>query len=412
MPDSQNITIETLSNGMTVIVEEINDIESVAYHLLIPGGIINDDPAFIGSSLIIPELTSRGAGELSAKSLSEAFDACGIRHSESGGHDRFTYRGSLLSSYLDEALRLTALMVLKPRLPAEEIAPIQSLLLQDIAAMMDNPARRVLVEMGLRYYPEPYNRSGYGTEPGIKACNGRQQRLDWERRYGAKGAVLSIAGRCQTKEVLKIVGRHFKEWGGEAESRPPFGPLPPHARHHIPFESAQLQICLACPSAPYGHPEYYAAKVAAGILSGGMCGRLFIEVREKRGLCYSVYARHSATKDYGALMVYAGTTPERAADTCDVLLEALRSLGGTIKADELSRAKANLKAALVIGEESSSARAASNAEDWWLDRRVRSLAEIISEIEAVDCRKVDEHLGAYPLNSFMSVTLGPKEIGA
>lgn len=410
MPDSQRIFVELLPNGLTLIVEEIGDVQSLAYELLIPGGIICDDPAFLGSSLLLAELSARGAGELESRDLSEAFDRRGIRHAECAGHDRFVYRGALTGEHFDEALKLTALMVREPKLPEAEVAAIQSLALQDIAALKDNPARRAMVELAAHHYPEPYNRPACGSEEGIHACSPRQLRLDWQKRYGARGGVLSVAGRCSTAQVLKLVKRHFSSWQGQAAELPAFGSLPPARRHHIDCETAQVQICLAYPSAPYGTQHYYAAKVALSILSGGMFGRLFVEVREKRGLCYSVQARHHATKDYGTVTAYAGTTPERAAEAFRILVDQLEIDSGSIDSQELARAKANLKSALVIGEEAPAARASSNAQDWWLEKRVRTMEEVMAAVDKVGAGDVEAYQSAYPVKAFTSLTLGPKEV--
>jgi predicted Zn-dependent peptidase len=407
---SQKVRVETLANGLTVIVEPIAGVESVAYELVIPGGIVTDDPKYQGSSLLLAELSARGAGEFDSRALSDAFDRRGIRHSENGGHDRFVYRGALLCDHLAEALKLISLVLREPRLPAEEIDPIKSLLLQDIAALLDNPARRVMTELSTRYYPTPWGRPSHGTEDGIKSCNPRQQKAEWELRYGAKRSILSVAGKCEHEEVLKVVDRCFGTWAGEAAELPKFGPMPAHAYSHVSVESAQLQIALAFPGAPFGHPKFYAAKVASGILSGGMFGRLFTEVRETRGLVYNVYARHSATREYGTVSAYAGTTPERGQETLEVMLQELRSVKGTVREAELKRAKANLKSALVIGEESSSSRASSNASDWWLDKRVRSLDEILQSIDAVSLGDIDGYFEEFPLSSFMLVTLGAKDL--
>jgi predicted Zn-dependent peptidase len=141
-----------------------------------------------------------------------------------------------------------------------------------------------------------------------------------------------------------------------------------------------------------------------------MFGRLFIEVREKRGLCYSVFARHSATKYYGTMLVYAGTTPERAHETLQVLTAELQKVIGSVEREELSRAKANLKASLVIGEESSGARAGSNASDWWLDKRVRTLDEIKAGIDTVDSALVDRCMKEFSSRSYMLLTLGSKRL--
>ena len=410
MSDRQEIVIDQIGNELTVIVEEIAHVESAAYELAIPGGIVNDAEPYIGSSLILAELSSRGAGEYDSKALSDAFDGIGVRHSEAGGSDRFTYRGSLLGDQLEEALRLAALMVRQPRLPSGEIESIRSVFLQDLKALVDNPAQRSLVELAKRYYPAPYNRPGLGSEEGLKACSAAQQRLDWERRFGPRGSVLSVAGKCRPARVLELARRLFGDWAGTSEDLPKFGRLPGHATHHIQFDSAQLQIALAYPSAPFGHECYYPAKVAVGVLAGGMFGRLFTEVREKRGLCYSVYARHTATKDYGTIVAYAGTVPQRARQTLEVMVQELKGLRGTVTAEELARSKATIKSSLVIGEESSAARASSNANDWWLDRKVRTLDQVIAEVDAVDVSRIDECLAQYPADSYMLLTLGAKDL--
>ncbi|MBN8549172.1 MAG: insulinase family protein [Deltaproteobacteria bacterium] len=404
------VTVHTLSNGLVLLIEEIPHVESAAYELLIPGGIITDEEGRVGSSLILAELMSRGAGSMDSRAISNAFDSLGAGHSESAGHDRFGFRGMLLADKLESALELVSMMVQKPHLPEPELDSIKSLLMQDLSSLVDNPARRVMIELGRCYYPGVWGRASLGTEEGIQATTIEYVRSDWERRIRPRGAVLSIAGKVRSAEVIKVVERLFGAWSGTALAVPEIGEMPSHRAHHIEFESAQVQIALAYPSARFGDRHFYAAKVASGILSGGMFGRLFIEVREKRGLCYSVYARHAANQYYGTVMAYAGTTPERAQETHDVMLGELRNLRGTVSTEELARAKANLKAGLIIGEESTGARAGSNSSDWWLGKRIRPLSEILDSVSVVDIPAVDAYLDAYPISSFMSVSLGPKAV--
>ncbi len=404
------ISIHTLSNGLTLIVEEIAHVESVAFDLHIPGGIVCDDPGLEGASLLLAELTARGAGGLDSRSLSNAFDDLGISHSESSGHDRFYYRGALLADHLPHALRNMAKMVCEPHLPEDEIDSIRSLLLQDIAGLNDNPARRAGIELSSRYYPAPYSRSPLGTTEGIGACNRATLEAQWQKRYRPRGSILSIAGKVSAPEVVDLVENIFSGWTGDAIPIPAFGSLPGANNYHVDVESAQLQIVMAFPSCPFGHEHFYTAKVATGVLSGGMFGRLFIEVREKRGLVYSVFARHSGTKEYGTMTAYAGTTPERAQETLDVMLRELRGLRGTATSEELDRSKANLKASLIIGEESTGARASSNASDWWLDKRVRSQREIQAAIDGVTAESVDRYLEQFPAAGISLLTLGSKRL--
>ena len=210
--------------------------------------------------------------------------------------------------------------------------------------------------------------------------------------------------------VLKLVRELFGDWQGDALPEVPFqGPLA-IASHHLQIEAAQEQIVAAWPSARFGEPLYYAAKVYNEILSGGMFGRLFIEVREKRGLCYSVMCRHSSARAFGTMFAYAGTTPERAHETLEVTLRELRRLPGTVESEELNRAKGNLKASLVMNQESSGSRANANAYDWWLGKRVRSLDEISQAIDAVTADQIDSVGRTYPPDPVFTLTLGSRDL--
>ncbi|MBX7145662.1 MAG: insulinase family protein, partial [Oligoflexia bacterium] len=307
-------------------------------------------------------------------------------------------------------VRLVSLMVCHPALPEGEIDNVRSLFLQDLAALQDNPARRVMIALGNSYYPEPWGRSPMGTEDGLKSVTHKMLVEDHKRRIRPRGAILSIAGNVKVSEVRAWVEECFGAWSGSPEFPPSLGKFPDRRENHIHSESAQLQIALAYPSARFGDKHYYAAKVATGILSGGMFGRLFIEVREKRGLCYSVRASHSATAAYGTVVAYAGTTPERAHETLDVMVEVLEQMKGDILQEELERSQIDLKASRIIGEESTAARAVGNATDWWLQKRVRPLQEVLDGIAAVSAEQIHEYLKIWPVRPFALMTLGPRDL--
>jgi predicted Zn-dependent peptidase len=407
---SNAVTIHALKNGLTVIVEEMPHVESAAYDLLIPGGIITDGQATIGESLILAELTSRGAGQRDARGLMEAFDDIGARHGESASHDRFMYSGSLIADVLPRALELVSDMVQRPTLPEQEIDPIRSVFLQDIASIGDNPARKAMMELAERYYPAPFNRPSTGTEAGLHNVTHDSIRSRCAHVLRPHGAILSIAGNVKTAQLLSRIEELLSSWSGTGDSLPQFGSVQKPEVYHVQQESSQLQIVLAFPSAVFGDQDYYAAKVIGGILSGGMFGRLFIEVREKRGLVYSVYARHSATTHYGTMSVYAGTTPERAAETLQVIEHELNSLAGTITEEELARAKANLKASVIMGDESSGARASSNASDYWLVKRVRPLSEIQEAIDSVSRDQIARCMQRFSPTAYSLLTLGSRHL--
>lgn len=408
------IHTKQLPMGLSVIVEEMEHVESVAYDLLMPGGLICDPQDMVGSSLIFAELIGRGAGTLDSRGLSEAFDDAGIRHGEWAGTDRIGCSGSLLATKLPRALELVSMMVLQPRLPEEEIENIRSVLLQDLAALNDNPARRAMVELNRRFYPAPFNRSSLGEAQGLLATG--RARMEQLHAQVAKPsqAILSIAGRVKAADVFAEVERLFGGWGGVSAELPSFGAISPHEYSHIEVDSAQVQIVMAAPSVKFAEPDYYAGKLAVSLLGSSMFGRLFMELREKRGLCYSVYARHGSNTSYGTVTAYVGTTPERAQESLDLLLGEFARLQGSVSEPELARAKTNLKAALVMGEESPGSRAASNATDWWLLRRVRSLQEVNEAIGAVTLEDVNGFIERHPFSPCTILTLGraPLDVSA
>jgi predicted Zn-dependent peptidase len=176
---------------------------------------------------------------------------------------------------------------------------------------------------------------------------------------------------------------------------------------HLEKDLDQTQIALAFPSAPIGHPDFYSARGAVAVLSQDMSSRLFANVREKHGLCYSVYASYETFKDRAAIIGYAGAKPELAQETLDRTLDEFRNLVNGIEAEELDRVKVGLKSALIMRQESTSARASAIASDWYFLNRVRPLAEIQAAIDGLTVPGILDYLRRHPARDFTVVTLGP-----
>jgi predicted Zn-dependent peptidase len=167
---------------------------------------------------------------------------------------------------------------------------------------------------------------------------------------------------------------------------------------------------VAYPSVPYSHPDYFQARGAVGILSDGMSSRLFTEVREKRGLCYSVYASCHSLRDQGSVLCYAGTSTERAQETLDVLLEVLTDLANGVHPNELQRLKARIKSALIMQQESSASRCFAMAGDWYHLGRILTLDELGRILDHLNCASINAYLAANPPADFCVVTLGEKPL--
>src|SRR5437763_13138839 len=220
---------------------------------------------------------------------------------------------------------------------------------------------------------------------------------------------MSVAGNIDWAPLRDQVGRLFGDWKAGAEQSLKMG-SPPEKRAHLTKETTQTQIGIAYPSVPIGPDDYYSALGAVNVLRGGMSARLFTEVREKRGLCYAVWASYQTFKDRASVICYAGTTNERAQETLDVTLGELKRLEQGIELEEVERVQAGLKSSLIMQEESTSARAGTLASDWYYLGRVRSFDEIQGAINSLTPDGIVAHLRRHPPRDFTIVTLGPKPL--
>jgi predicted Zn-dependent peptidase len=395
-----------LDNGLTVLVETMPDVQSAAYTLLVPGGSACDPPGQSGAGSVLSDWLSRGAGIRDNREFSSELDRWGIQHGHSLTASHLALNGSCLAENLVPALGLLGDMVHRPRLPDEEFGACVAGAEHELQALEDEPRQKVMLELVRRCYPSPWGQPPEGALADLATLTPADTRQHFERTIRPDRAILGLAGRITMQEILPAVRAAFDPWPTGATAPPPTGPRGV-LRDHLSAESTQTHIGIAYPAVPYRDPEYYAAWAAVSVLSGGMSSRLFTEVREKRGLCYAVYATLSTLKDYGHVLCYAGSTNDRAQETLDVLVQELKRLADGIADDELCRAKALAKTALVMQQESSSARSGSLARDWYYLNRVTTPEEVQQQIERLTIADVVDHVRRHPPEPCTVVTIGP-----
>jgi predicted Zn-dependent peptidase len=310
---------------------------------------------------------------------------------------------------LSRALAIFADLVQRPHLPGDELEESRQSCLQEVWAIEDNPAQKVMIELRQRRYADPYGRSSQGNEESLRRIAHEDVRQHFTSYFSPQGAILSVAGKVNYPRLRSDVERLFGDW--RSTILPPLHETEPLASYlHITHESSQTHIGVAYPSVPYSHADYFQARGAVGVLSDGMSSRLFTEVREKRGLCYSVVASCHTLKDRGSVLFYAGTTTERAQETLDVLMVELNRLVQGIDADELLRLKARIKSSLIMQQESSTSRSGSIAGDWYYLGRVRTLDELGSIIDGLTCDSINRYLAHNPPLDLRFVTLGQRPL--
>ena len=405
-----SIATATLDCGMPLIVETIPGVASASLQWLIPAGAAHDPQDRIGLSAILAELLMRGCGTLTSRALADELDRLGILRSTEVGGQYLRLNATFVGSNATACLPILVEMIRRPRFDADALEPSRKLALQSLAGLADSPQERAGALLTERHAAPPTNRSGLGTEEGLNAVTHADVVRAWERQCRPRGSILAVAGDVQPAPLASTLNALLKDWSGSAPAITLGTPEARGTYHHEDDESNQTHIYLAHEAPPEPSPDAALERMHNAVLSGGTSARLFTEVREKRGLCYSVSAAYASDKLYGRVVGYVGTTPDKAQQSLDVMLEQMNLACGpaaTIEADELNRAKIGHKARLVSSGESTSARAAALASDWHKLGRSRSLEELASESERITL----DHLNAYArrkaLGPVTVVTVGP-----
>lgn len=401
--------MEELDNGLTVVYEAMPWLPSMSVSLVMPYGSATDPQGLEGAANVMQEWIQRGAGDLDSRALSDALEDLGVRWSGGAGRESSGISASFLASELGSVLPLLASVVIEPRLDEHEFEPSREVAVQELQSLEDAPSTKMFDVLVSRFVTSPQGRSSFGTADGLAALTPEAVRDEASKNLAPRGAVLSLAGGADWDEVKGAVRAAFGSWRGEGGRTPPVSTSGP-GRRHVEAETSQVHIGLAYPSPAQGTPEAYVYSVALNVLSGSMGSRLFTEVREKRGLVYSVSAFSRFLRGFGYTVGYAGTTPERAEETLEVFLSELRRMAAGVSAEEFERAKTGILSALVMQGESSGATAGRLSSDTFNLGRPRTLSEVTGRIEAVTLDEVNDYVAMKPVPDPTVVTLGPVSV--
>lgn len=399
----------TLSSGVTVLVESNPGVESAAFVWLVPAGVAHDPEDRLGLSALWAELLLRGSKNLESRAQADAFDRLGTSRSAQLSSRFMTVGATSLGANLPDSLPLIADMVRAPRFDDASIEPSRELCLQAIEALRDDPGERAALGAKARHLAPPFNRSTLGTTEGITAATPAEIRERWGRLAVPNGSIIAVAGHADAAEITGRLESLLADWTGAATEPVPAA-QPPRGYSHETDNSNQVQIILMHDAPAETSDDSMLERLAVSVLSGGMSSRLFTEVREKRGLCYSVHARYSTDRDFGLVAADVGTQPERAQESLNVLVAEMQKLStpeGRVTPEEFARAVVGMKSRLVFSGESTGARASSLATDTFRLGRPRSLDEIAAEIDAITLDQLNAYLARREMGTVTIQTVGP-----
>jgi predicted Zn-dependent peptidase len=401
--------VHTLGNGVRVVCDPMPGLQTVALSVVAGRGARAEDEPRCGWSHLLEHMVFKGAGGRSARDIVEAIEAQGGQINAATGYERTSFQVRALADGLDLGSSLIADLVQRPTMDATDLVREKAVVGQEIAEAADAPDDLVFeLAQQAAFAAQPLGRPILGTVESIGPAT-PQTLNDWRAQlYGPETLVVAAAGAVDEAELLAMAERDF----GSAAADPPPHPLPAGfvgGLKPLAKRLEQANIVLLLPAVGARDPAYFALRLMAEILGGGMASRLFQEAREKRGLAYAIDAYSETYAETGVLGVYAGCAAADAAELARVAAGEIAGMTTPVPEAELARAKAQVKSAMFMARESALARAEQAAAQVLLFGRTMDPEEVAGEVDAVTpadiARLADQMLGSKKL---AAAVLGPK----
>lgn len=378
------VRVDTLANGLRVVTERMPGIGSASLGVWIAAGSRHETVPQNGVAHFLEHMAFKGTARRTSADIAVEIENVGGYLNAYTSRETTAYYARVLGEDVDLAMDIIADILREPRFAADEIAVERGVILQEIGQALDTPDDIIFDWLQEVAYPDqPMGRPILGLAERVQGFDEADLRTFVGAHYRPERMILSAAGDVDHDRILTLAQALYgdMERGGPAPCEPAQfsgGEL----RKSRKLEQAHL--ALAFETAPQTHDEAIAGQVLATALGGGMSSRLFQEAREKRGLCYTIFAQTSAYADTGSMTVYAGTGGAELRGLTDVIVDQMRAAADGLSEAEIARARAQLKAGMVMGLESPSNRAERLARSLAVWGRVQTVAEIVAKIEAVD----------------------------
>jgi len=410
MASAGSARVHTLSNGVRVICDPMPGLQTVALSVVAGRGARSEDALRSGWSHLLEHMVFKGAGGRSARDIVEAIEGEGGHINAATGYERTSFQVRALRHGLDLGSAVVADLVQRPHMDPAELAREKQVVGQEIAEAADTPDDLVFeLAQAAAFEGHSLGRPILGTPKSIGRAEPQSLEAWRAALFSPETLVVSAAGAVDEDALLKLAERDF------GASQTPSAPLqsePPAFRGGARPKAKRLEqanIVLLLPAVGAAHPDYFALRLLAEILGGGMASRLFQEAREKRGLAYAVDAYAETYSDTGVLGVFAGCAAGDAVEFARVAAGEIAGLAKPVGTSELARAKAQLKGAMFMAREQPMARAEQAAAQVLLFGRALSPEDLATEVDAVTAEDLVRLVGELltPRRAAVAV-LGPK----
>jgi predicted Zn-dependent peptidase len=378
------IKITKLSNGLTVATDHMTSVETVSVGVYVDVGTRQEEAETNGVAHILEHMAFKGTTTRSARDIAEQIEAVGGQMNAHTGREQTAYYVKLLKEDLTLGVDIIADILLNSVFAPDELERERGVILQELGQVEDTPDDVIFDRFGEVAYPDQaVGRPVLGRAEIISTLP-RQALVDFrESFYGASRMVFCAAGRVDHDELVRLAQSRFSALRpvGSDGLRPARWQ---GGEYREEDDLEQVHMTLGFPGVSYTDDDYWAANVLATMLGGGMSSRLFQEVRERRGLCYAISAWSGSLVDGGSFGIYTGTGPEAVVELVPVLTEELKRASIAAPMDEIARARAQIRAGLLMGLESTSARMDALGSQILTYGRPLPTEEIVARVNAVD----------------------------
>jgi predicted Zn-dependent peptidase len=383
-----SIRVTTLSNGLRVATDTMDGVESVSVGAWIGVGARHEPAEVNGVAHMLEHMAFKGTERRSAQQIAEEIEAVGGYLNAYTGREQTAYYGKVLADNLPLAVDILADILQHSVFDPGELERERQVILQEIGQAEDTPDDIVFDHFQAAAFPaQALGRPVLGSAEIVGNMRREAVKGYMERHYGLGTLLVAAAGKVEHDALADLVGRQFTTLGPSERVKPePASYGGGERRDERDLE--QAHVVLGFPGLGYHDPDHYALQVFSTLFGGGSASRLFQEVREKRGLAYSIYSFGSAFLDGGIFGVYAGTSPEQVPELVPVVADELGRVADTLTEAELNRARTQLKAGLLMARESTGNRAETLANHLLIFGRPIPAAETIGKIEAVDAAAI------------------------
>ena len=406
-----------LDNGVRVVLERMSSLKSVALGVWATVGSRDEGKGEGGLSHFIEHMMFKGTPKRTASQISNEIDALGGEMNAFTTHEATAFYVKVLDQQVRLAFDLIADLFHHSRFSAKDIAKEKQIVLEEIRTVQDDP-EDYIHELHAKdiFGSHPLGRPILG-EPEVMKRLSRQVLMQYrQQHYRPEHTIVAVAGNFAFPEIIDTVNTYFGNWKQSGDGRRsstiqkapwPDQPQERQSLHVKPLE--QVHVCVGFKGLPVGHPDRYAAHVLSTILGGGVSSRLFQEIREKRGLAYTIYSHLSGFLDGGTLTVYAATRPNEMAAVIDRICQETKKLcRREVATNELERTKTQLKGSLMLGLEGTYGRMNKLAKDEMYQGRHVTLQEMVKAIDRITPEQI-RHLSQklFDLQQFVVTALGP-----